>query len=80
MTRVWKADTRDERVYTRAALVNVKDLAGLKTLTGERLTGRFPGAKIRIDSEHRPADYFTAGPLFIVSQSLKSILEKFPVI
>lgn len=79
MTKVWKADTENEARYTRASLLNVRDFRGVKTMTGEPLSDRFPGAQIAIDSEQPPADYFTAGPLFIVSDRLLSVLQQFPV-
>lgn len=78
-TKVWKADYENELAYTRASLVNVKDFRRIKTMTGEPLAGVFPGAQVRIESNDPPADYFTAGTLFIVSSRLKAILEGFSV-
>ena len=75
MTKVWKADTENERYYTRTALLNVKEFLHVRTMSGAPLAGRFPGARIRITSDDPPADYFTAGTLFIVSERLKAVLE-----
>jgi len=77
MIKVWKADTETEHVYTNAALLNPRDFLDVKTMTGEPLLGRFPTPRIRVDSEYLPADYFQAGPLFMVSEKLKSVLQEF---
>lgn len=78
-TKIWEADYNNESYYTRASLINVTDFSGIKVLSGESLVGKCPLAKIAIESESKPADYFTAGALFIVSNNLKDIIEGFAV-
>jgi hypothetical protein len=78
MTRIWRSDVSSERTYTRATLLNVGAFAGVGILTEESLIDRFPGARIRIDSDGPPVDFFSCGPLFIVSNRIVAVIEKFP--
>lgn len=72
---VWKADSDNERAYTRAQIVNVKALSGVKLVSGKSLIGQLPGIELEIISDYEPADYFSAGPLFIVSDRLRTVFE-----
>ena len=70
----WKSDVDNERDYTRASIGNVKSLASVKFAV-ESLIGQLPEIELEIAAEYDPADYFSAGPLFIVSSQLRAVLE-----
>lgn len=76
MHYIWRPNSGNEQYYTRAAIQNVKALAGLKLLAGQSLLGRLPELRLEILSQFPPADYFSAGPLFIVSARLKRLFEE----
>ena len=76
MTKIWKSDTSKEELYTRARIINMKDVAPLRVMTGRSLKGVFPKVSLVIESEFPPADFFHSGSLyFIVSETLKDIIE-----
>lgn len=79
MHLIWKADFESEAFYTRALVENPKALSNLKLLAGDSLVGKFPFLRVEIISSYPPADYFNAGPLFIISQKLREIFDKFEV-
>lgn len=71
----WKADFDNAPAYTRAAILNAKALAGVKLTAGFSLVGHLPEISLDIISDYPPADYFNAGPLFVVSERLRGLLE-----
>src|SRR6266704_5521529 len=73
---VWKSDFENEATYTRATIVNVRELGRVKLLAAEPLAGILPRVALRIDTPFTPADYFNAGPMFIVSSKLRNLLDK----
>jgi hypothetical protein len=72
---VWKADFENEPTYTRAAIENPKALSGIKLTAGQSLMGRLPDLRMEITTDLPPADYFSAGPMFIVSERLRKLLN-----
>lgn len=72
---VWKSDSDNERAYTRAQIVNLKALSGVRFFASESLIGQLPEIKLEITTEYPPADYFKAGPLFILSGHLRTLFE-----
>ena len=75
MYLVWKADFENEKTYTRAAIENPKSLSGRKLNSGLPLSGQLPELRMEVVTEHPPADYFSAGPLFLVSARMRDLLE-----
>ena len=72
---VWKADFENEQTYTRAAIENPKSLSGKKLTSGLPLSGQLPELRMEVVTEHPPADYFSAGPLFLVSARMRDLPE-----
>lgn len=72
---VWKSDFDNDRFYTRASIVNAKALVGLKLVAGQSLVGLLPVIDLEIESDCEVADYFNAGPLFVVSEKLRKVLD-----
>jgi hypothetical protein len=75
MYLVWKADFENEKVYTRAVIENPKSLAGKKLTSGLPLAGQLPELRMELTKKYPPADYFHAGPIFIVSERMRVLLE-----
>ena len=75
MYLVWKSDFENEPVHTRATVLNIKALAGINLTGGHPLLGQLPVITLEIVSDYPPADYFNAGPLFVVSERLRKLFE-----
>ena len=79
MVRIWCEDSSDES-YTDAGIQNVREFIGLPFALGMPLTGRFPEAtKLVLRSAGEPRDFFMAGPMPVVSERLRAVLEGFRV-
>lgn len=77
MTKIWCQDLKDS-VYTDAALADVKAFIGIPLSSGRSLAGRFPNCPaIELRSGNSYSDFVKAGPMFLVSDRLKSILESY---
>ena len=76
MHLVWKADFDNGAAYTRASIVNAKVLASLEITGCRPLSGRLPDLRLELTSESPPADYFGAGPLFVISKKLRNIFDE----
>jgi len=75
MVKIWKSDTSFEEFYTRARVINVKDIPHM-LMHGMSLKGSFPKLSLVIESDATPADFFYSGAVyFIVSEPLKELLE-----
>jgi hypothetical protein len=72
---VWKSDFDNPPHYTRASILDMKALKGVKLAAGLPLAGKLPELRLEIISDYPPADYFNAGLLFIVSARLRGVLE-----
>jgi hypothetical protein len=77
---IWREDT-DPEVWTLANLTNYLDLCelGLKANLCVPAPQPFPDSTLEIETEVEPADFMTAGPIFVVSGELRTILEEFNV-
>jgi hypothetical protein len=77
--KIWCLDYRD-RVWTDAAMQDFGRLRGVKLMRGGRYSESFP-ADIVVDIRfpRRPADFFEAGVYWILSPTLKTILDSFAV-
>ena len=80
MTLIWREDTAPD-VYTVAELTNYLELCeqGLKIDLCVPAPRPFPSSVLAIETDHKPADYFLAGLVFVVSGELRSVLETFNV-
>jgi hypothetical protein len=76
---VWKADFENEAAYTRASIDNPRALDGLKLTAGEPIAGGLPLLRLEITTSFPPADYFNAGPVFVVSHRLRQVFDEFGV-
>lgn len=77
--RVWSESWQPAR--TDALLENPRALLGVPFASGRPLGPRFPlGWPLTIRSRTLPADFFMAGPAFIVSARLKGVLQGFGVL
>ncbi len=80
MTKIWVSTDRDAE-FTEAQIMNLEEFIerDIKLMSCEPLAGRFPSTTIQIQSDHPPDDYFNTGGMFVVSEQLKSLLERFNV-
>jgi hypothetical protein len=77
MTKIWMSTLSDIE-YTEAQILNLDEFIklGIKLMSGEPLSDRFPRTTVEIQSDHPPADYFNTGGMFVVSDRLKAVLEE----
>ncbi len=79
MVRIWCEDSSDE-LSTDAGIQNTRQFLGLPFALGIPMIGRFPEAtKLVLRSAGAPRDFFMAGPMPVVSERLRTILEGFRV-
>jgi hypothetical protein len=78
MMKIWK-DTDSEDQFTDATVVNLSSLQPFKLTMCDRFGSDFPGLELTIESKGVPNDYIKSGPLFIASERLKGVFEKFDV-
>jgi hypothetical protein len=77
MVRVLEYDVSEE-VYTDAHLLDARRLLDVRLCFGDSLAGKFPsGIRIQIESEAAPNDYFVAGPMPVIGERVKSVLDSF---
>lgn len=86
MVKMWRHETT-EGSYVDARIKDLRPFRAIPLGAGESLVGRFPGGvSVLVESARGPSDYFTAGPMRLVSDKLKKIFadaevnaEYFPV-
>lgn len=77
MTKIW-CDDFDDDTYTDAKIEDVRSFIGIPLASGRPLGDRFPkGTRVRIRSSGPPADFFMAGPMFVISEKMKTVFEQF---
>lgn len=76
----WRVDPDDE-VWTLARLTNYIELCekGLKPNLCVPVPWPFPESTLEISTEGQPADFISAGSIFVVSEKLRAILGEFKV-
>jgi hypothetical protein len=76
MTRIWCEDYSDE-TYTDAKVDNPRRFLGIPLTAGRPVGDRFPeGTLVVVRSSAPPTDFFMAGMMPVVSQKLKTLLDK----
>lgn len=76
--KIWK-DTDNEDKFTDATVDDMSLLQPFKLTMCDRFGESFPRLELSIESKARPNDYIKSGPLFIASEKLKDIFEKFKI-
>ena len=77
MILIW----RDGGTLTMGRLVDYLELAesGMEPNLCLPVPRPFPKAKLEITTVEYPNDFFYAGPVFVVSEALKVVMERFPI-
>ncbi|NGO00285.1 hypothetical protein G5S52_22490 [Grimontia sp. S25] len=76
--KVWTQKTDSDSNCTAAELENAAKLSGVKVLSRKRLSAAWPeDVTINIIDEKPPCDTFKCGPLLIVNERVKQLLERF---
>ncbi|UJZ92701.1 hypothetical protein IHC92_08095 [Photobacterium damselae subsp. damselae] len=76
--KIWTQQTDSDANFTIAELANGAKLAGVKVLSRKFLGAEWPqDIVINIIDEKQPCDTFKCGPLLIVNEKIRKILEHF---
>lgn len=79
MTKIWCEDYNDDTCVD-ASISDPKRFIGVPLSSGRSLKDRFPeNVKVIIRSERPPTDFFMAGPMCVISTTLKKVLESVKV-
>jgi hypothetical protein len=70
-----QADLNVTAVAIRATVDNLRDIYDYKLTVGEMLGSNFPKLRLQLDDDGKPADYIESGPMLIISEKLKKIME-----
>jgi hypothetical protein len=72
--KIWEPDFTSEESYTKARFQDISQVRNVKLTLPTSLRGEFPQVKLVVESDHPPTDYFTCGPMHVVSARLMDAL------
>ena len=72
--KIWKADFLSAKFHTQAHFADIGKVRNLKFYSLDTWS-RFPDTTLTIEPPYPPADFFTCGPIRVVSEKLMQTLD-----